>query len=189
MTQPATAETFNPTSTEHITALIRLHQAYLLEELDRIGHYPSGIPVARWLKTSIIRIGETPAGFISVDIGRHSVELLYIAPPYRGQGIAAALLAGLAATCPKPMELKTPLTPGGHALANKLGLGLAHSTPEELADNERAVQDLHRTINRQCTHRRVGNPARPCKRCYRRGLEKTAVALVLSYAAMQRIAA
>ncbi|MFF7200489.1 GNAT family N-acetyltransferase [Streptomyces sp. NPDC008141] len=180
----ATVERFDHTSTEHLAALTTMQRDYLLEELDRIGIHAPGIPAAFWLQTLLVRVGDTIAGFCSVDTTRYAIELIYVRPPYRGHGIAARLLSELAATCPEPMRLKTPLSPGGHALAEKLGLGLSHSTDEEQQTADRTIQDLHRAIEKHCPHgRRAGNPARPCKRCYRKAVTRSAEAVVMTYRA------
>jgi GNAT superfamily N-acetyltransferase len=181
-----TADPFNPASKEHIETLTAMYTDYLLEELDRTGHMVSGTPVAGFLRTAIIRINEDPAGFFSADLKRCSIELIYVKPEFRGQGVAALALAHLAHGCPRPMALKAPLSPGGQILAERLGLGVAESTPEEIREADEAISAAEQALRRRCQHKRVGNPQSLCKRCYRAGLRKYARTVVGGYSAEAR---
>lgn len=171
---------FNPRSTHHTRRLIAMYQAYMLEELERTGTAAPGLPAAGYLKTLLIHHGNDIAGFCSLDGARHSVELVYVDPEHRGQGLATTLLARLAATCPHPMRLKAPLTPGGQALANRLGLGIADYTETELRRAVRGMERLHQAIRANCPHK-GGNPAAVCRRCYRKTLRRAAAAAVTAY--------
>jgi GNAT superfamily N-acetyltransferase len=173
---------FDPAHPDQGRQLAGMYEGYLLEEFDRTGKLAPGFPVAFFLQTLLVWDGTKAVGFCSVDPKRCSVELMYITPAYRRKGLALVLLAQLAATCPRPMELKAPLTPGGRALADRLQLGIA--LPEEDQD----LTGLHRAINARCRHRR-GNPLNPCRRCYRAGLPKVAARVVGTYVIACRAAA
>jgi GNAT superfamily N-acetyltransferase len=183
-----TGEVFDPHSAEHVRALIRMHQDYLLEELARTGEHALGVPAAGWLRTMVLRAGGDFAGYFAADMGRHSVELIYVVPEFRGHGLSTQVLAELAAKCPQPMSVKAPLTPGGQRLADKLGLHIAYSTPEELQETSQTLAELRRGVDQHCTHKRTGDPRRPCMRCYRAAVKKSATATVMAYVALAHAA-
>lgn len=187
--EPITAVLFNPRSQLHLDALTVMHQGYLTEELKRTGQYAPGFPLAPWLRTALLSDGTTFAGFVAADVARCSVELIYVAPEYRRGGLATQVLADLAASCPRPMELKAPLTPGAQALADKLGLGVAWSSPEKLAEAEEEQRTLKAAVRRHCKHARRpgGDPRRACPRCYRTLVMKTAAHMVAASARLARL--
>ncbi|MGW3627307.1 N-acetyltransferase family protein [Streptomyces sp. NPDC000880] len=180
--QSMTTESFNPYADDDVTTLTAMYEAFLLEELQRTGEFALGVPVATWLETVIIRIDGEPAGFCAIDFPRRSVELIYVAPDHRSRGIATVLLADLARSCPDPMQLKAPLTPGAEAIAVRLGLGLAHSTDEQQATARAAITRMYHSINQRCRHRRTGDPSKPCKRCARTTLPKAAALAIANHA-------
>ncbi|MGW0188202.1 GNAT family N-acetyltransferase [Streptomyces sp. NPDC003362] len=175
------ADPFDPTSNEHVDILTSMYADYLVEEQERTGHMVPGFPVAGFLRTAIIRINGQPAGFFSADLKRYSIELIYVKPEFRGQGVATLALAHLAHACPQRMDLKAPLSPGGEALAKHLNLGIAESTPEQIQENKDAIRQAEQAMKQQCRHKRTGDPRRPCKRCYRTGLRKYAHVVVSGY--------
>jgi GNAT superfamily N-acetyltransferase len=177
-----TADPFDPASDENIATLTGMFAGYLVEELDRTGHMVPGHAVAGFLRTGIIRIDGEAVGFFSADLKRSSIELIYVKPEHRGQGVATLALAHLAHACPEPMALKAPLSPGGEALAERLHLRIAESTPEQAEENREAVRQAEQALMRQCRHKRTGDPRKPCKRCYRAGLRKYASVVVRGYA-------
>lgn len=177
-----TAEILNPRSVDHVRELTAMFTAYIHEELDRTGEAAPGMPVADFLTTLIITTGDEITGFCSLDIARHAVELIYVRPPHRRQGVASRLLRYLAAGCPGTLGAKSPLTPAGRALAEALDLRVIEMPPGEVAAAERSMRRLDRDLSRQCHHRR-GNPARPCRRCYRQAMSRTAEVIVSVYAA------
>lgn len=177
-----TADPFDPTSDEHVETLIDMYADYLIGEQDRTGHMAPGYAVAGFLRTAIIRINGQPAGFFSADLKRYSVELIYVKPEYRGQGIALLSLAHLARACPQRMDLKAPLSPGGEALAKRLNLGVAESTPEQLQEDADTIRKAEQAMKQRCRHKRAGDPRQACKRCYRSGLRKYARVVVGGYA-------
>lgn len=181
-----TGSMFDHQSNEEVGALVRMFQGYLLEEFERTGHHAPGIPLATWLHTLIVYVGKTPAGFCSADFTRYAIELIYVDPRYRGHGVASQLLADLGSSCPQPMRIKSPLSPGGQALADKLGVPLSEPSESQVRDAAETLNDLHRTINDRCPHKRAGDPRRPCKRCYRAGLKRTAESMVMSYVVVAR---
>ena len=176
-----TADPFDPTSDEHVATLTGMFADYLVEELDRTGHMVPGHAVAGFLRTAIIRISGEEVGFFSADLKRSSIELIYVKPEHRGQGVATLALVHLAQGCPQPMALKAPLSPGGEALAKRLRLGVAESTPEQAEENREAVRKAEQALTQQCRHKRTGDPRKPCKRCYRTGLRKYARIVIGGY--------
>lgn len=183
------AALFDPRSQAHIGGLTAMHQGYLAEELQRTRRHAPGFPLAPWLRTVLLSEGSVFAGYVAADVARCSVELIYIAPKYRRHGLATRVLTDLAASCPRPMELKAPLTPGGQGLADKLGLGVAWSSPEQLAEAEEELRVLEAAVRRHCKHgrRRGGDPRRTCPRCYRSVALETAAGMVAGYARLARI--
>lgn len=177
-----TAETYDPRHAGHVRELTDMFTAYIHEELDRTGQAAPGMPVADFLATLILKTGDEITGFCSVDIARHAVELIYVKPPHRRQGMASRLLRYLATGCPGPLGAKSPLTPAGRALAEALDLRIIEMPPDEVAAAERSMQRLDRDLSRHCHHRR-GNPARPCRRCYRLAMARTAEVIITAYAA------
>lgn len=184
VSQARTTE-FNPRSAAEARRIIELYQAYLLEELERTGVVAPGLPVALYLKTLIVWHDDVITGFCSLDLGRYAIELIYIEPTYRRQGIARMLLAALNASCPGQMRAKAPLTPSSQALVDSLGIPSTEPGQEEVRHAARSLEELHRDINAHCRHRR-GNPSRPCRRCYRSNLLKSAEIAVSAYVAARR---
>ncbi|MFE2300818.1 hypothetical protein ACFXAW_21845 [Streptomyces sp. NPDC059445] len=182
----ATGALFDPHDPEHVAALIDMYRAYLVEEGDRTREHASGIPVATWLRTLLVQVDGAFAAFCSVDLVRRSVELVYVVREYRGGGLASQMLADLARSCPDPLTLKAPLSPGGEALAARLGLAVVQPTPEQNQEGAVAQQDLHRALDLKCRHRR-GNPAAVCRKCLRVLLGRSAEVHVRSYVALARL--
>lgn len=190
-TQPPSFGTLVPydrTSQAHVSSLIDLFRGYLLEELDRTGEHAPGIPVADWLNTFLVLVDDTAVGFCSADTTRYAIELIYITPSQRGRGLASLVLQDLRASCPGTMRLKAPVTPGGAALAARLGIGLSAPVENEIRHGREAMEALHQTINRRCPHKRAGNPQRPCRRCYRAVIKRTAGMVIVSYSRAARAA-
>lgn len=180
----ATITEFDPTSTQDVHAVTALYRDYLLEEHDRTGEAALGLPVAAFLRTLLVQIDGHTIGLCSIDTQRHAVELLYLAPDYRSHGLGHDLLAWLAASCPEPMRAKAPLSPSGWALVHKLGIQPTEPGDEEERAAAQSLDRLHHEIHATCRHKRTGNPARPCPRCYRKHLSAAARGVVLTYTAV-----
>ncbi|MER5209426.1 GNAT family N-acetyltransferase [Streptomyces sp. NPDC002838] len=172
------AASFDYRSNRDVEALTLLFKDYLFEGLDRLGHFPSGLPIANWLNTVVLYVDGQPAGFCAADLTRYAIELIYVAPVYRRQGIAQRLLADLRDSCPEQMRIKAPLSPACQALVERLGIPVSEPTAAEEAKGEQAVAELHETIRRHCKHPRKGAPQRPCRRCYRALLRRMSVVMV-----------
>lgn len=186
-TQPTLADSvFDPTCDEDVDILVRLYGDYLVEELERTGHMVPGMAVAGFLRTMLLRMDGEPAGFVSADLSRYSVEVIYVAPEFRRLGAATLVLANMVRTCPQPLALKAPLSPGGEALAARLGLLVSEPTPEQARGVEKDVADGERMMMQRCRHKRTGDPRKPCMRCYRPGVRRYADGLVRRYAAEVR---
>jgi GNAT superfamily N-acetyltransferase len=177
-----TGQNFDPMSDQQVKDLARMFADYLEQELERTGRLVPGFAVAGFLRTLIIQVDGKPVGFVSADLKRFSVELVYVEPEYRGQGVATLALADMARSCPQPMVLKAPLSPGGEALAERLGLGRAESTPEQVVEREESIAEAEQMIRQQCRHKRTGDPRRVCRRCYRVGVRRYAERFVWGYA-------
>jgi GNAT superfamily N-acetyltransferase len=176
-----TLEGYVPSEEGDVASLREMYTSYLLEEYERIGELSFGSPVAGYLVTSLIRRAGETVGFVSLDHGRRSVELIYVKPEHRGQGLAKMVLAELDRICPQKLALKTPLSPGGEALATALGLERADNFPDEAAKNEEALRIIRAGIERTCRHKgkgRSGNPSKLCRRCYQAALRKYANAVI-----------
>lgn len=185
--QPTLADSvFDPTRDDHVDILVRLYGDYLVEELERTGHMVPGMAVAGFLRTMLLRMDGEPAGFVSADLTRYSVEVIYVAPEFRGLGAATLVLANMVRTCPQPLALKAPLSPGGEALAERLSLLVSEPTPEQARSVEKDVTDGERMMMQRCRHKRTGDPRKPCMRCYRPGVRRYADGLVRRYAAEVR---
>lgn len=170
---------FNPAAMHECVGLAAMYSKYLEEELDRTGHMAPGFPVAGFLRTFMIWAEGKPAGFVSIDIDRSSVELIWIAEHCRGKGVATKVLSKLADGCPQPMELKAPLSPGGEVLAARLGLALSHSTPEQIREAKAAISSVEQQMRRLCKHKRKsGDPRSTCKKCYVTCLRRHAATMV-----------
>ncbi|MFF7644012.1 hypothetical protein [Streptomyces canus] len=169
-------EGYNALRTGDVASLESMFTSYLLDEFDRVGEMAFGNPVAGYLSTALLRCEGEDAGFLSFDTGRLAVEVIYVKDWFRGCGLATLALADLNRHCPQTLALKTPLSPGGEALAARLELDLADNTPAEAARNEEVLRTIKQRVEAGCPHkaRKTGDPRRPCKRCYRQGLRRYA---------------
>lgn len=185
-----TLEGYNPLKDEDVTSLQDMFTSYLLEEFERIGEMAFGNPVAGYLVTFIIHCEGQEAGFLSVDIARHSVEVIYVKTESRGRRLATLALAALNQKCPQTLALKSPLSPGGERLAARLELDRADNAPDD-NENEDALRTIQRSIDTSCPHKkkRTGDPSKPCKRCYRKGLRQYASAVIDRHAQGVRMTA
>ncbi|MDX3314565.1 GNAT family N-acetyltransferase [Streptomyces sp. ME08-AFT2] len=181
------ARPFDPRSADQVRRLTDLYRAYLHEELERTGYAVAGLPVAAYLNTFLVWLDDDVIGFYSLDFTRYAVELIYLEPQHRGKGIARAVFTRLKMTCPVPMRAKVPLSPSGQALVDSVGIGVTEPTDEEEQSAAESLDDVHRVLSKECNHKR-GNPARPCRRCYRRALSVTAETVVSGYATVARTA-
>ncbi|MFE2644630.1 GNAT family N-acetyltransferase [Streptomyces nigra] len=172
-----TLEGFDPLRAEDVASMRDMFTDYLLEEFDRIGELAFGAPIGDHLAGTFIRYDGADAGFMSVDVGRMAVEVIYVVPAHRGKGLARMALEETNQSCPQTLALKTPLSPGGEALANRLGLRLAHNFPHEEAKNQEFLQLMREQVKQACPHgKRPGDPRKPCPRCYRKALRRYAAA-------------
>ncbi|MFE7547120.1 GNAT family N-acetyltransferase [Streptomyces gardneri] len=171
--QGITLKVFLPVHTEDVDNLLKLYTDFLLEEFDRIGELAFGNAAAGYLLTTFIQCDDENVGFFSLDPQGCSVELIYLKPGYRGRGIATVVLQHLKQDCPQKLALKTPLSPGGEALADKLDLGREHNLPHEEARNQDVLRVMREGVKGRCKHT-GGNPGKPCKRCYQKALRQYA---------------
>ncbi|MDX2999208.1 GNAT family N-acetyltransferase [Streptomyces scabiei] len=179
-----TLEGFDPRRSDDVDILQGMFIDYLLEEFQRIGELAFGNPVANYLATTFIRREGEEAGFMSLDGGRQAVELIYVKPEFRGQGLAELALQETDRVCPNKLALKTPLTPGGEALANRLELDRADNFPHEAAKNAEFLQSVRDRIKQTCPHgKKSGDPRKPCARCYRKFLRSYAARGMEKYVA------
>ncbi|WP_331756662.1 GNAT family N-acetyltransferase [Streptomyces sp. NBC_01568] len=186
----ATFEEFDALRKRDVDSLQEMFTDYLLEEFQRINELAFGNPAAGYLITVFIHVDGQDAGFMALDAGRHSVEIIYIKPEYRGRGLATLALRQTAGACPQQLALKTPLSPGGEALADRLDLARADNFPHEEARNEKALRTIQDGIKATCTHgKRVGDPRKPCKPCYQKTLRRYAALQLDRYVAAERAVA
>ncbi|MFF4344313.1 GNAT family N-acetyltransferase [Kitasatospora sp. NPDC001540] len=182
-----TFESFDPQVERDVESLQGMFTDYLLEEFQRINEFAFGNPCADYLITVFIHVDGQDAGFMALDAGRASVEIIYIKPEYRGRGLATLALRQTLDACPQQLALKTPLSPGGEALADRLDLARADNFPEEQAKNDGMLLTIQNSIKATCKHgKKGGDPRRPCKRCYLKGLRRYAAAVVSGYSAAAR---
>lgn len=173
----ATLEGFDPLRLADVESMRNMFTDYLLEEFDRIGELAFGAPIGDHLVGTFIRCAGEDAGFMSLDAGRMAVEVIYVVPTQRGKGLAGMALEETNRSCPQTLALKTPLSPGGEALANRLGLPLAHNFPHEEAKNQGVLREMREVVKEMCPHgKRAGDPRKPCPRCYRKVLRRYAAA-------------
>jgi ribosomal protein S18 acetylase RimI-like enzyme len=66
-----------------------------------------------------IQVNGENAGFLSLDPGNYAVEVIYVKPDFRHRGLASLALQETKRNCPVALSLKTPLSPGGEALADR----------------------------------------------------------------------
>lgn len=182
-----TLEGYVSDNEEHVANLGAMFSRYLLEELDRTGRMALGTPASGFLLTMLIKVEGRYAGFLSLDLARCSIELVFIKAEFRGRGLATLALVATESYAPRPLAMKAPLSPGGAVLAERLGLSVAENDEEEAAESEQSVQVLESGVRARCTHkRRGGDPRRPCKRCYQWALRKYAQELVDDHARKMR---
>lgn len=185
LTDPPSAHShlFSSASAHDVTDLTEMFGAHLEEEFERTGRLAMGLPVAGFLHTIMLSWAKHSAGFAALDVRRGSLELLYVRPPFRGLGIAGAVVRHLSAVSAAPLALKAPLSPAGQALAERHGLRVAHSTVSEAADSERAVSALTQHIRATCRHRSTpGAPGRLCPRCCRKYARRYAERVTQTFA-------
>ncbi|MFI9588481.1 GNAT family N-acetyltransferase [Streptomyces sp. NPDC052236] len=185
-----TFEEFDPLTKRDVDSLQEMFTDYLLEEFQRINELAFGSLAAGYLITTFIHVDGQDAGFMALDAGRYAVEIIYVKPEYRGRGLATLALRQVASACPQKLALKTPLSPGGEALADQLDMARADNFPHEEAKNEEALRTIRDGIKATCTHgKRVGNPRKPCKRCYQKTLRRYAALGLGKYVAAERAVA
>ncbi|MBP5888735.1 MULTISPECIES: hypothetical protein [Streptomyces] len=187
----AVLEGYDALKAADVSSLEGMFNSYLLEEFDRTGEMAFGNPVAGYLSTFLFRYEGEDAGFLSMDTSRYSVEVIYMKEEFRGRGLATLALTEFNRHCPQTLALKTPLSPGGEALAARLGLDLADNTPAEAAKNEIVLQSILQSIRTGCPHgaKKTGDPRKPCKRCYRKGLRRYASVVIGKHAQAKRMLA
>lgn len=177
--------TFDPTSPDHVQQLTRLFADYLVEDFERTGNAPLGVPVAFFLRALTLWDGPTMVAFCSVDITRDSVELIYVTRPYRSQSIAKTLYRDLKVVLPE-LSVKGPLSPAGEALAAQIGLPVDASEQSEIDQAAIIDAELHRGVAAACRHKH-GNPSRGCNRCYRTAMVRSARIVVTRYVATREL--
>ncbi|MFM9446986.1 GNAT family N-acetyltransferase [Streptomyces acidiscabies] len=151
-----------------------MYTDYLLEEFQRIEELAFGNPVAPYLITMFIKVDDEHAGFLSLDRHNNAVEIIYVKPDYRHRGLATLALQEMMRHSPTKLALKTPLSPGGEALATQLDLGLEHNFPHEEARNQEALRTMAAGVRTTCRHAARRNPLKPCPRCYQTALRRYA---------------
>ncbi|MFI7246407.1 GNAT family N-acetyltransferase [Streptomyces qinglanensis] len=170
-----TLEGYDVRKTQDVASLKAMYTDYLLEEYERIKELAFGNPVANYLATMFIQANGENVGFLSLDPGNHAVEVIYVKPDFRRRGLAVLALQETNRSCPVTLSLKTPLSPGGEALADRLGLDRADNFPDEEVSNQKALQTIAESVRAACQHkRRSGDPRQLCPRCYRAGLRRYA---------------
>lgn len=174
---------FDPRSVEQVRHLIRMHQAYRIEELDRTGRCPLGAAVADRFDTFLVQHDGKTAGFCSVDLRLAAIELIYIAPTHRRQGLARRVFTELANTYPQPLRGKGPVTPAMRPLLDDIGLEVPWNKGTE-ARQARQLDELERAFRRLCPHKQA-SPNGPCPSCYRKGATATSEGDTLLYVAEQ----
>lgn len=186
-----TVEGFDPLRKRDVDSLQEMFTDYLLEEFQRINELAFGNPAADYLITTFIRVDGQDAGFMALDGGRYAVEIIYLKPEWRGRGLGTLALRHVAnAAYPRKLAVKTPLSPGGEALADQLDLARADNFPHEQAKNEEALRTIRDGIKATCTHgKRAGDPRKPCKPCYRKTLRRYAALGLSKYVTARRAAA
>ncbi|MBT2511465.1 GNAT family N-acetyltransferase [Streptomyces sp. ISL-98] len=170
-----TLEGYDVGKTQDVASLRIMYTDYLLEEFERIKELAFGNPVADYLTTMFIQVNGENAGFLSLDPNNYAVEVIYVKPDFRHRGLATLALQETNRNCPVTLSLKTPLSPGGEALADQLGLDLARNFPGEEARNQEALLTIAESVRAACRHKqRSGDPRKLCPRCYRLGLRRYA---------------
>ncbi|WP_392968196.1 GNAT family N-acetyltransferase [Streptomyces sp. LN245] len=168
---------FDPRSPRQVHRLIRMHQAYVTEELERDGHLAHGHPVGSHLTTYWLQHHGQTAGFCSVDESANALELIYIDPRHRRHGLARRAFAELAAGQAEPVRVKSPLTPSMQALVDALDLDSPWS-PRQAQAYARQLQETEHALSRYCPHLSVDAPQTPCLDCYRRSVVQGAEDLI-----------
>jgi hypothetical protein len=183
LTDGSTITLYNPFDDEECHALSRLYLHYLVEEQHRTGSLALSLPAASYLTTTLLHRNDQIVGFMSVDVGRRAVELIFVEPLSRGRRIATSALVGLRENCPGAWALKAPLSSGGEVLARRLGLSRVDPTPEEEALADAAARMVRRMVERRCKHKGPrGNPQRMCRRCQEAWLIDYAATVVVGHA-------
>ncbi|WP_042427403.1 hypothetical protein [Streptacidiphilus anmyonensis] len=172
---------FDPAKPEHVQQITDLFTLYLAEDFERTRFAPMGHPVGFHLRTLTVWDGPAMVAFCSIDTARYSIELIYVTPTHRRQGIAETVYRDLKSSCPRELHVKGPLSPAGLALAERVGLPVDHGTEDEIAESAKVDAEFHSTLRAVCGHSR-GNPLHACSRCYQRAFRRVARAIVGNYA-------
>lgn len=177
---------FDPRRDHHCFGLADLYLCYLTEEYGRTGREGDGHPVGSGMKTYLFLSDGRIVGFCAVDVVKFAVELIYVKPGHRRQGIGKGFLSWLGSLSPTPVRLKPPLSPSSAALAESLGLEALRMDDDEIEAREllrgegRGMSLVASTCS-QLRHKR-GNPARACRRCCQRLFTRMAAFMVGGYA-------
>lgn len=189
MQQPDTADDFaldlvDTLANEDVASLARMYHRYLIEEFDRTGRRAAGAPYGLGLMALFLRLDGDAAGFITLDIGARTVELLYVEAPYRRKGLATAALDSLTRPLPELLAAREPLTPAGEAFTVRYGLPVVEPEGGQHAATQGDLAAWEEGLRKECRHAFRSRPAgRPCQSCYRTALVDYVDARVVMQAA------
>ncbi len=172
-----TCTSYDPNSVRQRAALADMFVGYLMDEVARTGTIASGLPVALWLDTFLMVRAGAIVGFYSFDRTSYAVELIYVHPQCRREGIATAVLAQLWGDGRRVLRAKTPFTPSGRALMRSAGVEAVLLTRQQAkrraatyAKDQEGWQQIRVSVREHCPHPVRGNRSRPCVPCCRKYL-------------------
>lgn len=150
--------------------IIRLAESYTIESFEA-GGSGDGYAVAPYLNTVLATVRDRAVAVYSYDPAPRqddppAVEMIYVEPAHRRQGIASSLVSELLARVPD-ISLKSPLTPACRALADSLGIPATVLSPQEVRKMQEGTRFIRRSPARYCAqqgHRRTV-AFQACERC------------------------
>lgn len=176
---------FDPESKVHLMRMYGMWRDYRWEQYDLTRRIPRGLGLDVRMGTSLVVVQDNPIAFITIDYGMKALELMYVEPAWRRQGLTTALLRTMKNLCPGEFTAKPPITPAMQPILDALAIPVRQETDEEIASALEVERKVEAALRARCPHR-PPNPARGCRKCHRAFIEMQTEAEINFYLSMSK---